>query len=284
MAERGGGGEEDAAAYFAACRARAPAFAARHFGLAGSLRLHREALGLDMLRAPLNALLVGPALVVRLLAALSRVLRLKRLARWLATRRLFVETRLSRRIAHLIADELLDLDRAGDRAAAPTAQIEELIAEYVAARHAVAELAAGLAALLFGLVALHAITPSAISLGPLLAREHAREEAVSSFWAGAGAGEWYYWLWPVEPSWAATVGYTIALLAAFAVATTFIGVVTDPLQRHLGLHERRLRRLVATLERLAGDDPEARLALPDPYLAKAADLVDWVAIGLRHIR
>ena len=41
-------------AYFAACRRRVPAFTARHFRLAGTLRLHRQALGLDLLLAPLN--------------------------------------------------------------------------------------------------------------------------------------------------------------------------------------------------------------------------------------
>ena len=36
-------------AYADACRARMPGFAARHFGRRGSLRLHREAVGLDLL-------------------------------------------------------------------------------------------------------------------------------------------------------------------------------------------------------------------------------------------
>lgn len=41
-------------AHAATCRARIPAFTARHFGFAGTWRLHREALGLDLLRAPLT--------------------------------------------------------------------------------------------------------------------------------------------------------------------------------------------------------------------------------------
>ena len=52
--------------YAAACRARIPGFVARHFGWRGSLRLHRSAIGLDLLRAPLNVLLVGPTLFLRL--------------------------------------------------------------------------------------------------------------------------------------------------------------------------------------------------------------------------
>ena len=57
----------------------------------GTLRLHREALGLDLLRAPLNVLLVGPALFLRLAGALSVatglfVLILAGVAEWFAIR------------------------------------------------------------------------------------------------------------------------------------------------------------------------------------------------------
>jgi hypothetical protein len=272
--------------FFSACHGRVPAFTRRHFGLLGSLRLHWHALGLDLLRAPLNLLLVGPALCLRLLAALARFIGLKRLSRWLATRRLFVETGLSRRIAHLISTELLQLEGTGQDTPLPSwaERVEELISEYVAARHAVAELAAGLIALMVGLLTLHAITPSAFSLGPLLAQEYAQENALSTFWAGRWAAGWYYWYWPAEATWPETAGFTIALMAVFAVVATFIGVLTDPLQQVLGLHAQRLHRFIRTIERLATDDPEARLGLPDPYLAKAADLVDWVAIGLRYLR
>src|SRR5687768_9591397 len=132
--------------FFAACHARVPAFTRRHFGLLGSLRLHWHALGLDLLRAPFNLLLVGPALCLRLLASLARLVGLKGLSRWLSTRRLFVETGLSRRIAHLISTELLQLEGSAPGVPSPTwaERVEELISEYVAARHAVAELAAGL--------------------------------------------------------------------------------------------------------------------------------------------
>jgi len=38
----------DLDAYFAGCRARVPAFTRRHFGPLGTLRLHREAIGVDL--------------------------------------------------------------------------------------------------------------------------------------------------------------------------------------------------------------------------------------------
>ncbi len=276
----------DADEYFAACRARIPAFTRRHFSIAGTIRLHQAALGLDLLRSPLNVLLVGPAFFLHLSAMLVRWLGLERLARWLATRRLFMETRLSRRIGEVVAGELLGLEQIMHSREMPARaeRTEALLSEYMAARHAVAELAAGMIALMVGFLVLHALTPGALSLGPLLAQQYAEQSAVESFWAGAWAGEIYYAWWPTEASWPFTIFMTVLVMMLFAVCSTFMGLVTDPIQQAMGLHEQRLRRLIDTLERHAKGEDDARLALPDPYIARLGDLVDWVNIGLRMLR
>jgi hypothetical protein len=268
------------AAYAAECRARIPAFTARHYGFAGTLRLHREAFGLDLLRAPLNVLLVGPALFLRVAAALLRRLGLARLGGWLAGRNLFVETRFARRMAGLVLGELLLLDET-----APwNERARHLIAEYVAARHAVAEFATGLVALLIGLTLVQAMTPSALSLGPMLAREMAQQEAIQSFWLGPWAGSLYYGWFPADAGWGRTVATTLAAMAGFALVATFMGLVTDPLQQLLGLHRRRLRRLVDTLERVALGESGASLALPDPWIPRIADLADMALMAMRLTR
>ena len=104
--------QEAVRSYADACRARIPGFVARHFGWRGSLRLHRSAVGLDLLRAPLNVLLVGPTLFLRLAGLACRWLGWRRLGTWLARRNLFVETNLARRMADLVMSELLRLDDA----------------------------------------------------------------------------------------------------------------------------------------------------------------------------
>lgn len=272
-------------AYAEACRARAPGFAARHFGLAGSLRLHREALGLDLLRAPVNVLLVGPALFLRLAGLLARWIGLRRAGGWLAGRDLFLETRLSRRVADLVLEELLQLDAAP---AGLPAELRErsrhLLAEYVAARHAAAEFGAVAVLLAVGVLTLQALTPSAISLGPMLAQELARREAVEGFWLGPAAGALWYGWFPTRASGVELVATTLAVMAGFALLATFTGLVMDPLQQALGLHRRRLARLVDTVERAALGEADARLALPDPYLARLTDLVDVALIASRLAR
>ena len=272
-------------AYADACRARVPGFVARHFGWRGSLHLHRVALGPDLIRAPGNVLLVGPTLFLRVAAALGRKLGWRRAAGWLAARSLFVETDVARRMADLVLRDLLQVDQSPEvLPEAAVDRIRGLIAEYLSARHAVAEFTAGLVVIAAGLLVLQAFTPSALTLGPLLARDLAQREAIESFWLGASAGAvWYGWF-PVESGWARTVATTAAVMGSFALIATFTGLVTDPILRALGVHRRRLLHLVDTLERAVLDDRDASLGLPDPYVARATDLVDLVLLAFRLTR
>jgi hypothetical protein len=272
-------------AYADACRARVPEFVARHFGWRGSLRLHRSALGLDLLRAPLNVLLVGPTLVLRLAGLVCGWLGWSRTATWLAGRHLFVETDLARRMAELVLSELLRVDDPGwSLSPALRDRVRDLIAEYLAARHAVAEFAAGFVTIAIGLVLVQALTPSAISLGPMLAREFAQREAIEAFWLGPWAGAiWHGW-YPADASWGETIATTAVVMACFALVATFMGLVTDPVLQALGLHRRRLRLLVDTLERVALGEDGASLGLPDLYVARVTDIVDVVLFAMRMTR
>ena len=71
VAARGRGGSLDCGPAGEAARARlalVDAFVQRHFTWPGTLRLHRAALGADILRAPVNVLM-SPILVLARLAA-----------------------------------------------------------------------------------------------------------------------------------------------------------------------------------------------------------------------
>ena len=60
------------------------AFIRRHFSGRGAFRTHRAALGLDLLRTPINVALAPVFLVVRLTALILIRLRVARVGRWLA--------------------------------------------------------------------------------------------------------------------------------------------------------------------------------------------------------
>jgi hypothetical protein len=99
--------------YIATRRERIDSFVDRHFTLVGSLALHRRAIGWDLLRAPANLFLAGPALSVKLASWAARRAGNHRLAAWLAGRRLLVETDVGREVEWLVATELLEIPCTG---------------------------------------------------------------------------------------------------------------------------------------------------------------------------
>ena len=97
-------------------------------------------------------------------------------------------------------------------------------------------------------------------------------------------GTWWYGMFAVAPSaelLATVIGAFAVVGALFAV---FSGILTDPLQRFIGLHRRRLLRLIDALEDLLCGDGEGRFPLRDHYVARLIDLLDLSAALLRTVR
>jgi hypothetical protein len=70
------------------------------------------------------------------------------------------------------------------------------------------------------------------------------------------------------------------LVLAAALFAPFAGVIADPLQHRLGLHRRRLNRLIDTLDGTLTGDSEAAFRVRDHYVARVFDLIDVVrALG-----
>ena len=84
----------------------------------------------------------------------------------------------------------------------------------------------------------------------------------------------WYTLFPVAPSAVLVAGLTGGLLAASTVASAFAGVVADPVQRKLGLHDRRLRLMLDALERQMHDPAAPGFVVHDHYVARLLDLFD----------
>ena len=75
-----------------------------------------------------------------------------------------------------------------------------------------------------------------------------QQAAISAFPLGAGLGALWDGMFPVDAGrglLAITMG---AVFLSGAVLAAFSGIVTDPLQRSLGLHRRRLTRLLREIE------------------------------------
>jgi hypothetical protein len=301
--------------YVAARHAKVSEFVDANFGLLGSLRLHRRAIGLDLLRAPANVALVPPYLALQMGSAGARRLGAEAAARWLESRKLFLDTDVARELTWRLHADLLELPfDDGDRHTGRDALAAEILGDtrllavfkafeaailrhrddeelrqrlkamlgtYSDARTAAAELVVSLTMAGAGAAAFRQLTPGVLSLGPALAGAIAQKAAIASFPLGAGAGSVWYGHFAAAPSTGLVVGTTGGLMMIAAAATAFAGVVGDPIQRALGLHQRRLHKLIDALgHELKGKDGTA-FRVRDHYAARIFDLLDVMAAAHR---
>ena len=307
--------EEAAARYCAARRAKIDDFVDRTFSLSGSLRLHRRALGWDLVRSPANLTLSAPHLAARVSAGLARRVGLAPAADWLDSRRYFLQTDVARELEWRLFTELLELPiRQGERVSERDALAEEILRDpriapdsedalqspaeqeafrawlagtvstYEGTRVSAADLTTAAVSASVGALAFKKLTPGMLSLGPATAQMLVQHAAIAGFPLGSGAGALWYGAFPAAAPAALSIGLTGGLLAAGAVIGAFSGVVTDPIQRKLGLHQRRLRRLIDCLERELTGQGDSRFTVRDHYVARTLDVIEALGLVWRTAR
>jgi hypothetical protein len=295
--------------YIESRRERIEAFVDRHFTLAGSVALHRRALGWDLLRAPANLFLAGPALAVKLMAWAARRAGMERVAGWLAGRRLLLKTEVAREIEWLVATELLEIPcRRRDRVSYRDAIAETILADkraaallvpaagadpdfrrrlavaiesYLGSRTATAEVATGFAAAGLGALVVKQATPGLVTLSSALAAMIAQQMAIAAFPLGATLGGLWYSLFPAAAGPGLLVSTTAGVFLGGAMLAAFSGVVTDPLQRRLGLHRRRLERILRIFEGELCGQPSRNQLTRDHYVARLVDIFDLITLAMR---
>lgn len=252
------------------------AFVRRHYGVRGTWALHRHALGPDLLRAPANVLLAPWALALRLAALAARAAGVRGLAERLARRPLAFRSDLGRAVEAALLAEIV-----APRQEAPPSDLQRrLVADHVALRSAVAEIATTLAVVALGIAAFRALTPGVLSLAPVLTDHVGLARDIAAFPLGDRLGAAWYGLFPAaRPLWQ-TLAVGAGLVLAFSLVTTFAGLLADPIQARLGIHRRRLLRLLARLDRAEAGDAVEREIL----LARLGDLADAGATLARILR
>ncbi len=304
--------------YFGDRHARVDAFVGRHFGVKGAASIHKRALGWDIVKAPVNLALAVPSVVLKLAAAGAKGAGAHRASAWLGSRKLMLDTAVGHEIQWRIITDLLELPCEMDGRRSETDALQEAIlampeiqnalrltlAElarhsdepgfrdkleaamlvYAGTRTAASEITTSLLALSTGAVMLHQATPGMISLGPAIAAALAKHAAIASFPLGSAAGGLWFGAFPVAVSPVLLVGVTGGLLAIGAVAAAFAGIIADPLQRRLGIHQRRLHRLIDTLEQQFCDGRDAAFTARDPYVARLVEIFDLLAAAARLAR
>ncbi|WP_421707949.1 DUF6635 family protein [Algihabitans sp.] len=301
-------------------RGRIPSFVSTTYGWRGAVRLHRRALGPDLWRSPANIMLALPYVATRLAAVGARGLGRRETADWLKRRQLFLTTDVAREVEWRVFAEFLELPYAqtpeseqarrserdalaeailanpqidatlhallrpvGRRADDPQFRVwlTDAMAHYTGSRTAAVDITNALISAGVGALAFKQWTPGAITLGPMLAQAFAQKLAIASFPLGAGLGGLWYGAFPVGAPVAATAVATGGVLALGALVAAFAGIVADPIQTHLGLHQRRLNKLVDALERELLQGEGEGFSVRDHYVARVFDLMDLATSAYR---
>lgn len=293
--------------YFADCRARVPAFIDHHFQYPGAIATNRKALGWDMLRAPFN-LLWAP---VYALACLVKILTRKRAGlEWLHGLADRVPagftTQVQQHISDLIQVELLNKGPSGHlledyliealetvyarhshepvdhrrfgRLIEPL--VTDALNQYRVTRTASADITNSISCTVLGAFAFQKFTPGGIGIGVVLASMLAKTLAARDFILGETIGGWYYSVFPPEPSLATTAGVMVAVMAALAAVAALSGVIFDPVQAAVGLHRRRLYKMLDHLERDVSLNAQSSFRPKDQYVARILDAFDMIRSGL----
>ncbi len=301
--------------YIQSRKAKVPEFVQKHFSFRGALKLHRKALGKDLYKAPLNVLWLAPFALIRVGSAILKKLGLTRFSRLLYRLPTGFETDLQKEVNWLIYTELLELpyiqsDRTSTKDALLEAilqdekladlldrylieiqkrstekdfrqSLEKNLLEYAASRSSAAELAGNLLTLCTTYAAFHQAMPGVLTAGSATAAAIAQNTAITQFWLGPTLGAWYYALFPAAASTGLVISTVGTLTVGLGLLTTFIGIITDPLQAKLGLHQKRLLKFLDALEQKIRRKGEKQYAIKDIYVSRVFDIVDLLLVVLR---
>ncbi|WP_339617930.1 DUF6635 family protein [uncultured Gilvimarinus sp.] len=293
--------------YFNECRRRVPAFVKRHFHYPGAWQTNRRALGWDMLRAPCNLLWVPFYLALQGVAWGVAALNMGRLARLLrrvpsgmqttmqrylmqcATSELLLRTTDQNRLRECIVAAIIEHESLMPASGAITGaenerhleqSLSDALSQYALTRTATADISNTLLATIAGAFTLQKFTPGGIAIGMTLAGIVANRWAAWDFILGPTVGGWYYALFPISPDAGLIVFSTAAVMVLMAIFACFSGLISDPLQGFCGIHQRRLNRMLDSLERDLKRRTSGSFRPKDAYLARLLDIVDAARVGI----
>ncbi|MFT4012188.1 MAG: hypothetical protein QM682_02075 [Paracoccus sp. (in: a-proteobacteria)] len=255
-------------------------FVRARYGWRGTLALHREALGWDLLRAPLNVTLSPIFLLIKLAATILGWLGMARASAWFSSRRVFLTSDVARRLETDLGRFMAELDARGIGPRAAPETVRATIAAHAETRNAVSEITTSLLVLVWGYMMFHQATPGILSLAGPVAEMRAQSQAIEGFALGSWAGGIWYGIFPTRLSPGQVVLTGAALSVLSSLVTTFAGLIADPLQVVCGTHRRRLMRMLARLDRQRGPAGVER----EHILARLGDLGDIAASIWRALR
>ena len=121
-----------------------------------------------------------------------------------------------------------------------------------------------------------------MAIGSIAAAAIANHLAIANFVLGPALGSLYYGFFPATASAGLLAATTGGLMLALGMLNAGAGVIADPLQQALGLHQRKLMKLLDALEQ-ALTSQGGDYHLHDAYVARVFDLWDLLQLTTRAL-
>jgi len=296
--------------YIEARREKIAEFVNKYFSIKGALKLHRKALSSDLYKSPINIFWALPYTGMKATASLFKKAGSRKIPMLFEKLPRGFETNVQKEVKWLIYTELLEIPfQQGTRQSSKDALLEEILSqpeittmfidelarinvkskhpefrkrleinlmEYASSRTAAADLAGTLITLSVGATIFKQMTPGSMATGSAVAATIAHYTAVSNFVLGSTLGSVWYSIFPVSASVGLIAATTGTIMAAMAIITSFTGIITDPIQAKLGLHQQRLNKFVNSLEQELKGIGDSKFEIKDQYLARVFDVLDMV--------
>lgn len=241
--------EQSVRDYIESRRSLVDTFVANHFDLNESVLFHKQSAKIDLIKHPLNVLLSAP------------IVAFKKIMHWLEYQGLhwpehflhklnhILQTGYDKKIEKIILTELFEIDRQSyinDKNL--ETKLSEEIADYLERRAAFTDLSASVFMLISGWLFAGKLTSSILFIGEKIAHSYAKKKAVSNFFLGEGVGSVFYGIFPAQASPQQIFTATLILAIFFVLLAYLANVMSDPLQKKLGLQHKKLHRALDSLE------------------------------------
>jgi len=155
-------------------------------------------------------------------------------------------------------------------------RLEENLQEFATAQVSAADIAGNLIILAVTYIKTKEYASGAYGAGTVIAGILAQNLAIQSFWAGPTLGAiWYGWF-PAQASIALTVASIAVVAIVLAVLSSFAGMLVDPIQKMMGLHQKRLSRALDDLEADLKGVGSKGYQTKGPIVARVIDVVDMI--------
>ncbi len=287
--------------YFQACELRVEKFSKKHFCYPGAWHINKHAFGWDLMKMPSNLIWAPFYMLIQLISFLLRRLHLPTLANHLRSTPCGFATQVQQQTNNQVYSELLgspshvekcELHRfvlasiTETQGVALTNKDEEALREklhpivdqtlsqYSITRTASADITNTLLSTATGALTFKQFTPGGLGLGLVFASVYAQHSAKYNFIFGDTLGGIYYAVFPAEPSILIMTTSTLSILGLLSIIASFSGLLTDPIQYRLGLHQYRLKKLIRHMKTDFKTQSRASFRPKDQYLARIMEVFD----------